>query len=428
MRHNGLGLSLLAGVVLGGFVGVFGARLLDRSASDADATDGIPFVPRERAPVAPGETRKEELVQARRAEAPGSAVERTAAPPELPLFSPALIEYASEKLREGWRLERSEEMSEVVHESALETFRETVLALPHPLGRKLAREQTAREEALADARTGGVFALLERLDEGGAGPVLELVRDDVAFEQLFQRDAPERVVDGASAAASREPVADGTTLAFPAGVFRLVDFTGNWSSGRTFPRDVTVTGAGMNATLLVLGSDLSSRAKLRNLRFRDCTLHTDDNYAFDVRVDGTVVRLDRVRVSGFDMGAGASCAFGTDTLALHAVDSVFAGGYGRNPGSGRLFDVRTDGLVARFDRCTIEGVSLGSVRSGGTLVMTACTLRDMLDDPEALAASHAGVLLDQCSVQLFQGDHAAREEALGRDMNDLFPGWEAALK
>lgn len=183
----------------------------------------------------------------------------------------------------------------------------------------------------------------------------------------------------------------------------------------------------MNATLLVLETDLSVDSKIRNLRFRDLTVYTDGNCLFDVRGDGTVVRLDRVRVCGFDSGAGGSSAFNTDTLALHCVNSFLTGGYGRSPGSGYLFDVRTDGLVARFDGCAIEAVRLGRIRDGATLVMRACTLRDMLDDPEELAAEHPGVLLDPCSVERIQGDHASRA-TLKRDLNDLFPDWKEALR
>lgn len=322
MSRNRNGLYMIAGVVLGGFAGALAARALDRPSSVTEP--GVASMdPDARVGDRPG-TPPPDLDPVR-LPADSVPVAERAAPQKLPLFSPALIDHATAGLAEGWRSERSDAMPDDVLEAALERFREAVLAMPAALGRELARERTAREEALADARTGGVFALLERLDAGGAGPVLELARDDAALEQLFRRDSMERVVDGASSLASREAVADGTTLARPAGVFRLVDFTRNWSSSQPFPRDVTITGAGMNATLFVLDSDVSSRTKLRNLRFRDCTLYTADNYAFRTRAGGT-----RARRRGFSGGtpwhqSGQTSMTSSSTAPLSTTISISAG-------------------------------------------------------------------------------------------------------
>ena len=70
---------------------------------------------------------------------------------------------------------------------------------------------------------------------------------------------------------------------------------------------------------------------------------------------------------------------------------------------------------------------IGNIPDGGTLVLRACTLRNMLDDPEELASEHPGVLLDQCSVERFMSDHT-HWDTLVRDLNDLFPGWKEALR
>lgn len=70
---------------------------------------------------------------------------------------------------------------------------------------------------------------------------------------------------------------------------------------------------------------------MRNFGARDCTLYTENQYLFDLRNDSASVHFDRVRAIGFDMGAGSSCLFGTEELALYARDSRFEGGYGRSP-------------------------------------------------------------------------------------------------
>src|SRR5690606_13610272 len=87
-----------------------------------------------------------------------------------------------------------------------------------------------------------------------------------------------------------------------------------------------------------------------------------------------------VRLIGFDKGAGASCAFGTEELALRAKGCVIEGGYGRAPQHGTLFDVRTDGLLARFEDCELRllDLELNHIRSGATVVFEDCRLTDLL--------------------------------------------------
>lgn len=343
---------------------------------------------------------------------------------ELPLFSPALLEHARSELARGWSSQRRDTIPPEAGEEGLEMFRESTIELPFLLGRELAIALTRREEALEDARTGGVMALLETLAEG-AGPVLELVRDDQRYAALFQRDVAEHFGDGAALAGELGAGQDGITLTFPAGVFKMPDVLSNWSNSKPFPRDVTIRGAGMNSTLLV-GADFGARSTVRNLTLRDCTLYADRGYIFDQRRDGCVLQFDRMRVIGFDSGAGGSCCFGTRTLALRCTDSLFVAGYGRSPRHGQLFDVRTDGMVARFDGCTIEGLRIGRPRPGATLVFRGCHFIDAMENPALRAESTPGLLLDNCSVHLFQGDDANSE--LKKDLNDLFPGWQGALR
>jgi len=103
---------------------------------------------------------------------------------------------------------------------------------------------------------------------------------------------------------------NGLTFATPAAGANVA-FASQWDN---YPRDVTMAGAGIDATMLVLGGDLGTRDSLRNFAIRDCTVHTNNHYLFDQRVKPAAVRFERVRVVGFDMGAGASCVFGTAAL------------------------------------------------------------------------------------------------------------------
>src|SRR5207247_1416916 len=96
------------------------------------------------------------------------------------------------------------------------------------------------------------------------------VRDRGRFDAYFPRQTAEGFVDGPSH--KKHPgkaLADGSTLGFPAGVFLVEDLMRDRDP---FPSDVTVAGAGMDATLLVLNGDLYTNAALNRFTIRDCTL------------------------------------------------------------------------------------------------------------------------------------------------------------
>ena len=341
-----------------------------------------------------------------------------------PRFSAALLTYAAQALERGWRMDRRDAPSAEETEEGLTKFREGTLALPLQIGRELAARRSDLELALEDARTGGVLTTLKRLMEGGEGPLTELVANRALFDQCFVSESSGAAVDGPSvfvpsALSMNKPVPDGTTLSFPAGVHSLPDFGTYWREH--FPRDLTLRGAGMNATLLVLSSDLSAYDTVRNLTIENVTVHANDNYLFDVREPSMSVTLRNARFTGWDMGAGASCLFGTEGLALRAVDCEFLGGYGRSPQHGRLFNVSHNGLLARFERCVIARTEVfAGIGAGATLVLSACRLEDILD-----RGTPAHVLLDGTSVTRWSASDGA---PLERDLNALFPGWRAALQ
>ncbi len=341
------------------------------------------------------------------------------APIEDALFSPELLRYATDELRAGWKTVRTEEMSEETLAVELEQFKRQVRRIPSVLGTYAAKELTESETLERGMDEGDPFAILEVLDEDGSrGPLVDFVGDRDSFASLFQRASGEGVVDGRLHARDADGgVADGVTLAFGAGAHRV---EGLMRKRDPFPRDVTLSGAGMDTTLLVFG-DLGTRNTLVNFAIRDCTVFTDNDYLFEIQPNASII-LQRVRVIGFDMGAGASCAFGTDGLALHAIDSRFEGGYGRSPEHGRLFDVRTDALLARFDRCRFSLVNvLDHVRNGATVVFDGCTFHDILDDEQGFLSKRAGVVLRNCSYS-WLGDRQAPK----LELDELFPGWREA--
>ena len=269
-----------------------------------------------------------------------------------------------------------------------------------------------------------MFVLLESLED--VGPMTEYVADGEAFAGSFERAHPVTVRNAVSSLQDLGPsLADGVELQFPAGVYRLKGLM-NVREG-PFPRDVTVSGAGMDATLLVLRQDLNHRSRIRNLTLRDCTIHTDGNYLFDLRNEFGSMRLERVRITGFDMGAGASCVFKAPGTALYARGCRIEGGFGRSPGSGRLFDVRSDALLARFEDCWFDTVNLDSsqIRRGASVVYADCIMRNILDRSPQEAARPRNVLFPGTVIHYHDRD---RGDSLARDLNDLFPDWKERIE
>lgn len=136
--------------------------------------------------------------------------------------------------------------------------------------------------------------------------------------------------------------------------------------------------------------------------------------------------FERVRFVGFDSGAGGSCLLPAKAIAVRAVDCHVVGGYGRSPRSGSLFDVRSNALVARFERCHIEqvDVEVPHLRPGSTVVMIGCTLSDLLDTQALESHGHAGLFLDGCVVSYLPN---VPQAAQAKDLDALFPDWQARM-
>ena len=342
------------------------------------------------------------------------------------LITPALRRRAEAELRRGWGSVRPDEMPQDDLGEGATKYEAIVLESPYSIGRQLGERRTKAEAALEDARTGGLFALLDALAAGGVGPLVEVVRDAGRFEPFFARDAEE---GARSALDDREHpdalVGDGTTLTWPAGVFRVVNLM--WEKS-PYPRDVTLAGAGIDATMLVIGDGSGNDAlvtngkSLRNFAIRDCTVHTNGNYLLYMHTLPVSVRFERVRFVGFDAGAGGSCLISAGALALTARSCRFEGGYGLVPSSGTLIDVRSDAVLCRFEGCTFSLLSLRiwDWHPGATAVFLGCTLDRMLDDAMTHAQLKPGVVFDGCSCSRFEGTW---DEVPKLDLNALFPNW-----
>ncbi|HUR29062.1 MAG TPA: hypothetical protein VM509_12805, partial [Planctomycetota bacterium] len=174
---------------------------------------------------------------------------------------------------------------------------------------------------------------------------------------------------------------------------------------------------------------------------------TRDHYLFDQRGSPATVLLERMRVIGFDMGAGASCALGISGpgLVLLARDSRFEGGYGHSPEHGRLMSI-SQVVLARFERCVVDriGLELNGGGSGTTVVFDQCALTDLTDSAprfmppegkleyEARLRASPGIVMNATSISFF--DNAAWHlektdwKVPSRDLNELFPNWKQQLQ
>ncbi len=340
------------------------------------------------------------------------------------LFSSALLEHTRGGIQRGWARVRKDKPDRSVVATLMDEFQDWTLHLGEELGVKAARAEDAQDLAKEDAERGGAFALLARLDDEGGGPFPDVVGDPELFGKFFPSTKPTGSYDGPgtlsqSELSTRKPVPDGSVLTFSAGVFELQDFGAYWR--KRYPRDLTLRGAGRNSTLLVLRSDLSANSEVSNLRIEGMTVHANNNYLFDVRGEPMLLTMEDVRVLGWTSGAGSSCAFGTDTAMLRAIDCEFLGGYSGRKG-GRLFDVRTDGLMARFERCLISRTSpFQGIRAGATVVFASCQLEDIVGGVEP----PSNVYLKNSPITAWNEDAG---QPLDRDLNDLFPDWTNNLQ
>ncbi|MFG0316727.1 MAG: hypothetical protein ACF8XB_05600 [Planctomycetota bacterium JB042] len=330
-----------------------------------------------------------------------------------PRFSEELRRHFADGYVDGWRAVRPEPPEPEQVEVGEAEFRREVLALPERLGREDA-EARSKEEALERAlAVGDGLTILEAAAEGRYHPNpedegLELV--DRCLDRRFESGA----VSGEAWDAST--LRDGLTIVFGPGRHTLSTRDLRRKAPTPFPADVTIQGAGMDATLVAIDEEISVRSDVERLRFRDLTVDTANDYAFHLRRDGALLDFERVRVVRFDMGAGGSLAFSVHSgMMLRARDCQILGGYGRSPGSGSLF--RGAALLARFERCRFDLIDLELDQvKGGEVLFLHCTFDRLRVDPTRWASPR--IRFVGCRV----GERIAAPPGPPMDVGTLVPG------
>ena len=415
-----LALMFLAGLLAGAAAvalssgGATAARGRQRAADEASAPERT--VPKEPASkdTAPKEAACELAGPGEPRTAPSAEPRRVRDGDEGPLFSDALRSYARDEILRGWSETRRDPMPEDVLARLLSDYEELLRSAPALLGRKEAEAATLRDSQRTALERGSGVEWLRAL-KGNESEIADLPQAPERFAELFRPKSSGRLHDGTTLAAD-DVLGNGDVLTYPAGVFLVDDL----ARGRDpFPTDVTLRGAGMDATLLVM-DELSPRSALERFSVEDCTVFADGGIA-DVRTDPTLLALRRVRVVGFDCGAGGSYALNLRGCALSAAQCRFESGYGRNPDGHANLIRDTTPLVARFDGCTFERVSLAGARLP-SVVFAGCEMHELLDEPPE------GPVYANCRITVLPREHAYDAEVRRRDLNDLFPGWRERVQ
>jgi hypothetical protein len=300
-------------------------------------------------------------------------------------------------------------------------FEGGVLSLPGGLARKdihelqRARTLEARQAAVLDDSGSALIEMLSAQEQGA-----EFSLEGDVLDQVVVNRGRGDASDGPAFLAGDEPVLQGLVISFPAGIHVLEERRLRGPRDEPFPTDVTLEGAGMNATLLRL-SDISIRGDVERLTLRDMTIDCQNDGLFDLRTGNASLDLTRVRLVRFDAGHGGCTLFkANDGVVLVMSDSEVVGGFGSSPGDGRLlssagspeyamrftnvlfqlvdpeFDTMKRGL---FIGCRFELLTEGRMNGSKAMVFRDCTFGDLLP-----------VNYDRAEQQ--------------RSLDDLFPGSE----
>jgi hypothetical protein len=287
---------------------------------------------------------------------------------------------------------------------------ESLLATADRRAAEQVADEIARERrAMEDAARGGTMSLLLRLHADKVRAV-DLVASPRDFGALFGRTTTGPVVDGPTWTKA-SGLRDGSVVRFPAGFHEWKQF--EFRHDKSFPADVVIEGAGMDATIVRM-SEIDSGVEIRSLTFRDVTIDFDGDMT-DLRSDDrpATIRLERCRVIGFDDGAGGSNMLDARVAAFYASDSRFESGFGSSPTTGNLVDPRGGTIVARFERCAIVGpmYSPGFRSSPSTtIVFDSCRFVDMgAPLAKAVESPPDGVRFAGCAQEQRDAGEAALE-------------------
>lgn len=421
--------TTVAGVLVGVFVGWLA---FDRTPSDAAYADG-PIAPPHQSDGVPVSAEYAALSPPTTSGMPGPPAEPSSAPSRAPvaddddsrraaddpLFSDALLAHYREHFQRGWLSARQPGPDAAQVAEGEREFRAAVLAMPAQLGARHADEQNERD-ALAEALAeGNGIALIAAFASGE----YEGDRDELVGEVLDATMEPKHAAgerDGEAFLSGDEPLTQGVTIRFGAGVFDLDERRLRGEDRSTIPSDVTIVGAGMDSTLLRVG-DISIREHVERLRFRDLTIDAENDGMFDLRTGAAVLDLERVRLVRFDAAHGGCYAFSVrEGVALRARNCEIIGGYGRSPGNGNLF--RSPATIARFEDCRFELIRM-RLPYDGEVLFQGCSFRLMGSDPRAKANESTRFVNCSFADPLEQ----PRDDAsLAKDLGDLF--WQVKEK
>lgn len=413
--------GVMVGALVGAVLGAGGMLLGLGAVNDGpapDATRGALAEPRPAAAEAPTAASPAATAPASPMRDRTTADAPTAAEPRReavdgPPFDDQLRTFLAAEIRRGWSGARAQPMPDALLASLTDVCTRQVGEMAREAGRAAATNENDQETMQQAFAKGDATALLRAAASHPASGLGFPARAE--FATLFAAQRTGATVDGTLP--PKAAPAAGDVIAFPDGVFGV----GNLFAGREpFPSDVTIRGAGIDRTLLVI-SELRTRAAVERLTIADCTLFCSSGVT-DMRQDPIVLRLLRVRIVGFDCGAGGSYALSAGAgMALLAQECRIEGGFGAHPtGYANLLRVSEPAML-RFERCVLDRVSLAEA-SSPDVVFANCTLTELLDPaPE-------GPRYEDCTTSQADpaqiGDVAYRR----RDLGSLFPNWEARAR
>ncbi len=333
------------------------------------------------------------------------------------LFSKALLSYFRSEYVRAWSEKTDVQLGEGKIARGEQRFRRAVLDLPAELAVRDAGQQLDRAavEQAVDLADGCV--LLDLAGEGYYEPEFgDQTRKTI--DRCVKRRSSGSTVEGAKFFANKDAkVTEGMTITFGAGIYKLDERRLRGEDGRTFPVDVTISGAGIDATLLRLG-DISIRGDMERFALRNLTIDAENDGLFDLRSGSLLVDLLNVRIVCFDAGHGGCSIFGVRKGSMiKATNCQIIGGYGRAPGNGRLFSGSP--VIADFVNCRLEllDLTLKDVSLTGRVLFQNCVFALMKKDPQEDHPS--SVRFAGCLVESLL-DRTDPDLDLQKDLGDLF--------
>jgi hypothetical protein len=336
---------------------------------------------------------------------------------EIPLFSSALLEHFRTQFSGAWLEQRNPEPEPHEIEAGEKQFRQNVLGLPARLGELRAKELNRKDEAAAAIEAADGTALIAMASEGLYSPDPADTEWELIDRSVDQRSSSD-AVDGAAFARGGDHLSEGMEIVFGPGIHALDERRLRGEDQSTLPSDITVSGAGMNSTLLSIG-DISIRQNVTRLAFRDLTLDAQNDGLFDMRSGSLVLDLQRVRIVRFDAGHGGCNIFSSRGAMIRATDSEIVGGYGSYPGGGYL--TRGSPILARFSNCHFEFLDLSLDYIGkGRVIFDRCSFSLLNRDPRQRHDSRVTLL--GCTFGELLDPNTPRSE-LQKQLSDLFWGF-----